>query len=78
MTPDSFRAHLARLNYSQAGFARFMDVDSVTVRRWGAGKSPVPKSVQMALEGKRIPPASPENRPIQTQKSPPAGEADGL
>lgn len=61
MTPDTFRAHISRLGYSQAGFARFMDVDAVTVRRWGAGKSPVPKSVQMALEGKRVPPASPEN-----------------
>jgi hypothetical protein len=38
-----------------------MAVDAVTVRRWSKGKSPVPKSVQMALDGERVPPASPDN-----------------
>jgi DNA-binding transcriptional regulator YiaG len=61
MTPAAFLAALSRLDYSQAGFARFMAVDAVTVRRWSKGKSPVPKSVQMALDGERVPPASPEN-----------------
>lgn len=57
MTPDAFRTHLTRLGYSQAGFARFMDVDERTVRRWGTGETPIPKSVQMLLAGEKLKPA---------------------
>jgi len=54
MTPDAFRSHLSRLGYSQAGFARLMDVDERTVRRWGTGETPIPKSVRMLLDGEPL------------------------
>jgi DNA-binding transcriptional regulator YiaG len=57
MTPDAFRSHLSRLGYSQAGFARLMDVDERTVRRWGTDETPIPKSVRMLLEEEPLKPA---------------------
>lgn len=57
MTPDDFRAHLSRLGYSQAGFARLMKVDERTVRRWGTGDTPIPESVRMLLEDEPLRPA---------------------
>ena len=57
MTPDAFRAHLTRLGYSQAGFARLMKVDERTVRRWGTGDTPIPESVRMLLEDEPLRPA---------------------
>lgn len=55
MTPESFRAHLSRLGYSQAEFGRVMEVGERTVRRWATGETaPIPKAVQMLLEGRKL------------------------
>jgi hypothetical protein len=49
MTPDQFRAALADLGYSQAGFARLAMVDARTVRRWCDGTRAVPGPVAALL-----------------------------
>lgn len=54
MTPDAFRAHLTRRGYTHVAFAAEMDVERRTVGRWASGKAPVPKAVQMLLEGKTL------------------------
>lgn len=64
MTPAAFRAHLTRLGYSQAGFARLMKVDERTVRRWGTGETDIPVSVSMLLRGEKVKPiVSPRKGP---------------
>jgi DNA-binding transcriptional regulator YiaG len=50
MTPDQFRAALADLNLSQAGFARLAMVDARTVRRWCKGARAVPGPVVALLQ----------------------------
>ena len=62
MTPDQFRAALADLGLSQAGFARLAMVDARTVRRWCDGTRAVPGPVVALLrmqmvtdEGREIP-----------------------
>ena len=45
MTPSDFRAALADLGLSQAGFARIAQVNPRTVRRWGDGTRAVPGPV---------------------------------
>jgi DNA-binding transcriptional regulator YiaG len=49
MTPDQFRAFLADLSLSQAGFARLAMVDARTVRRWCDGTRAVPGPVVALL-----------------------------
>jgi DNA-binding transcriptional regulator YiaG len=49
MTPDQFRAALADLRLSQAGFARLALVDARTVRRWCDGTRAVPGPVVALL-----------------------------
>ena len=49
MTPDQFRAALADLGLSQAGFARIAMVDARTVRRWCDGTRAVPGPVVALL-----------------------------
>ena len=49
MQPDQFRAALADLGYSQAGFARLAMVDARTVRRWCDGTRAVPGPVVALL-----------------------------
>ena len=49
MTPDQFRAALANLQLSQAGFARLAMVDARTVRRWCDGTRAVPGPVVALL-----------------------------
>ena len=49
MTPDQFRAALAGLGISQAGFARLAMVDARTVRRWCDGTRAVPGPVVALL-----------------------------
>jgi len=49
MTPDQFRAALADLGLSQAGFARLALVDARTVRRWCDGTRAVPGPVVALL-----------------------------
>ena len=61
MTPDDFRTHLDRLNYSQAGFARRMGIEESKCRRWARGVYPVPVSIQMLLRGETLEPAGPDN-----------------
>ena len=50
MTPDQFRAALAGLKLSQAGFARLAMVDARTVRRWCDGTRAVPGPVVALLD----------------------------
>ena len=49
MTPSDFRAALADLQLSQAGFARLAMVDARTVRRWCDGTRAVPGPVVALL-----------------------------
>ena len=49
MTPDQFRAALAGLGLTQAGFARIALVDARTVRRWCEGSRAVPGPVVALL-----------------------------
>lgn len=49
MTPDQFRAALADLGLSQAGFARIAQVNPRTVRRWCDGTRAVPGPVVALL-----------------------------
>ena len=49
MTPSDFRAALANLGLSQAGFARIALVDARTVRRWCDGTRAVPGPVVALL-----------------------------
>jgi hypothetical protein len=49
MTPDQFRAALADLGLSHAGFARLAMVDARTVRRWCDGTRAVPGPVVALL-----------------------------
>jgi DNA-binding transcriptional regulator YiaG len=49
MTPSDFRATLADLGLSQAGFARLALVDARTVRRWCDGTRAVPGPVVALL-----------------------------
>ena len=49
VTPDQFRAALADLGLSQAGFARIAMVDARTVRRWCDGTRAVPGPVVALL-----------------------------
>lgn len=50
MTPDQFRAALAGLGLTQAGFARIALVDARTVRRWCGGMRAVPGPVIALLD----------------------------
>lgn len=54
MSPEDFRAALARLGMPQAGQSdngadAFLGVDPRTVRRWAAGEVVIPDSVEMLL-----------------------------
>ena len=54
MTPDAFRDHLKRRGYTHVGFAEEMGWERRTVGRMASGKTPIPKSVQMLLEGRTL------------------------
>jgi DNA-binding transcriptional regulator YdaS (Cro superfamily) len=52
MTPEDFRAALARLGMPQEGQRdngadAFLGVDPTTVRRWASGRTAIPDSVEM-------------------------------
>jgi hypothetical protein len=51
MTPDAFRAHLARLEISQQGFSRLIGVSPQTVRKWLRAREPleIPRTVEILL-----------------------------
>ncbi len=49
MTPEAYRAQLARLGLTQAACARLVGVEPRTSERWAAGKSDVPPPVQRLL-----------------------------
>ena len=49
MTADEFRAALAGLGLTQAGFARLALVDARTVRRWALGERDIPGPVVALL-----------------------------
>jgi hypothetical protein len=47
---DRMRAAIAKLNTTQRGLARALDLDERLVRRWCAGQDSVPRVVWLALE----------------------------
>ncbi len=51
MTPREFREHLDRLNLTQAAFARLVNVDVRTVKRWASLSDPfeIPRTVEILL-----------------------------
>lgn len=51
MTSDDMRAHLARLEISQQGFARLIGVNPATVRKWLRQVEPleIPRAVEILL-----------------------------
>jgi transposase-like protein len=51
MSPEQFRAHLARLEISQQGFARLIGVSPQTVRKWLRQREPleIPRAVEILL-----------------------------
>jgi DNA-binding transcriptional regulator YiaG len=49
MTPDEFRAALARLGLTQSGAARLLGVDARTVRKWACDERGVPEPVRRLL-----------------------------
>lgn len=51
MTPDQLRAELARLDLSQVGLARHLEIDPRTIRRYCAGDLDIPGWMPLALKG---------------------------
>ena len=51
MTATEFRQHLARLELTQAAFARLIKVDIRTVKRWASLRDPfeIPRAVEILL-----------------------------
>ena len=49
MSADHFRNDLASIGLNQSEFARWIGVDSRTVRSWAAGKWPVPLAIGYLL-----------------------------
>lgn len=49
MSPETFRATLARLGHSQTSFAEFACVTDRSVRRWAAGDHVIPGWVAVML-----------------------------
>ena len=49
MTPDAYRAALARLDMSQARLSRLLDHNKQTTNRWAQGTRPIPRSVELLL-----------------------------
>lgn len=50
MTPNELRSELARLGISQVAAGRVLGVYERTIRRWAAGKAPIPRAVELLLE----------------------------
>jgi DNA-binding transcriptional regulator YiaG len=77
MTPDQFRAVLADLGLSQAGFARFAMVDARTVRRWCDGTRAVPGPVValLRLAGQRLAVSRPDTAALNTPAAADARES---
>ena len=49
MTPTQFRRQLAALGFSQMGFARYVECDGRSVRRWCSGEQDIPRWVAVML-----------------------------
>ena len=49
MTPHEFDDALSALGYSQCDFARSLDINDRTVRRWSSGDVPVPGPIVFTL-----------------------------
>jgi DNA-binding transcriptional regulator YiaG len=49
MTPDAFRAAIARLGLTQTGAARAFRTGERTVRHWAFGDRAVPPAVELLL-----------------------------
>ena len=54
MTPETFRALLTSLGFTQSSLARALRTDPRTIRRWALGEVPVPYAVQMLLRGEPL------------------------
>lgn len=49
MTAKQFNAALAKLGYTQVGFAKHLELGERSVRRWAADQWPVPTPIAMLL-----------------------------
>lgn len=54
MTPAAFKARLSALNLTQDALAPLIGKTPRQVNRYSTGKTPIPKSVQMLLEGRTL------------------------
>jgi DNA-binding transcriptional regulator YiaG len=77
LNPDQFRAALADLRLSQAGFARFAMVDARTVRRWCDGTRAVPGPVValLRLAAQRLAASRPDTPALKTPAAADARES---
>jgi len=50
MTPAEYRTALAALGLSQVAAAKLFGAGPRTSRRWASGESPIPRSVEIALQ----------------------------
>lgn len=55
MTPAAFKARLEAHGLTQEAFAAEVGKTLRQVNRYATGVTPVPKSIQMLLEGKKLP-----------------------
>ncbi len=53
MTGPALRRELKALGFTQVGFARTLKVAPQTVRRWLAGRAPIPEAVALLLKAWR-------------------------
>lgn len=50
MTPDTLRATLQRLGLTAGAFARALDLNDRTVRRWQDGDVVIPRAIVLLLD----------------------------
>jgi hypothetical protein len=63
MTPEEFRIRLAGLGYSLHGFARYVEADERSVRRWADGEQDIPRWVPVMLALLEAAPLRPRSTP---------------
>lgn len=54
MTPGAFKARLEAHGFTQEAFAKQVGKTLRQVNRYATGATPIPKAVQMLLEGKKL------------------------
>jgi hypothetical protein len=54
MSPEAFKARLSALGLTQDALAPLIGKTARQVNRYSTGATPIPKSVQMLLEGRTL------------------------